>query len=639
MFAASKGKTPFAKRQIKRIVDFSDGLNDKVSPFLLKDTEVAAIRNFNYDEKGTLTQRKGFTKRYASPIANAPLKGLYNFRKEDGTSLLVLACDGKLWSDKPNFVQLYDSQGEWETSGVVRDGITTTETAGDIKPAAGSLMALGRIVLGKLRLGGSFTYRESVWRSNTLDISTVQDKTTGRIVQAVNLPSGTTRTIETRYSTDQVTWTAWTALGAGDTIQGVGVNTFLQVRVRFTSTSGLRASVQSLQVVFDTTASATQIQTGLSTSARWRFATQNDTLWAFNGENTPQKWDGITATTSAMGGTPPVGKYVLTHLNRMYVAGVAGNRSRLYFSDLGNPESWPALNFVDVGRGDGDAITGLAVVLNQIVVTKDNSVWILQGDSPSTYVLRKASDEGGAVGMYSFGVVKNTVVWLSKDDVRLFDGLRSAPASEKIEKTFNALNKRQLALAAGVVHDSKYYLAVPNGASLANDLVLVFDTRRTAWTVYDGIAAAEFCIFKQFNEDTLLFGSSMAGQVYQMEQGATDDGAAIDAYVVTKALTPGGGVEAQALVRASYIGAAELESQATALSVSFFKDLSTTESQAVTASLAASKLNVERAIPSAAGISIARAIQIKIRHNELAKRVNIYTISLEFSPKGGMRAT
>lgn len=640
MIGQVSGKVQFAKRQLQRFIDFSGGKNDKFSPYLLADTEVADIQNFTFDEKGTLEKRRGIVKRYPAAVANGPIRGMHNYRKEDGSSFLIFGADDKLFQDRPNFVQLYDSQGEWETATTQRDGVTTVETAGDIKAVPGTLSALGHIVLGKIgaRLGGTRTYRETYWRSNSLDLNGVADKTTGRIVQAVTLSAGTSRTIETRYSADNVTYGAWTALGAGDTIVGVGTNRYLQVRVRFNSTSGVRAAMQSLRISFDQTASATSIATGLSTSARYTFATQNDTVWIVNGENANQKWDGVAAATSAQAGSPPIGKYVLVHSNRMFIAGVASARSRLYFSDIGTPETWPALNFIDVGKGDGDAITGMAVVLDQIVITKDNAIYVLQGDAPSNFVLRKATDAGGAMVMQGFGVVGNTVGWIGKDGVRFFDGVRSVLASEKIEQTFKGLNERQLALAAGVVHDNKYLLSVPEGAAVRNDVILVFDTLRTAWSVFRGIKASEFCIFRQFQADTLLCGSSETGQIYEMDTGYSDDGVAIDAYVVTKAIAPAGGQEAQALVRAVYIGAAEPTAVATTATVSFFKDLGS-ESAGTTVSLAAQNLNVERVIPSAVGVAVVRTIAVKVRHNVLDRGFNLHSITVEHQPKSGLRAT
>lgn len=625
-------KAIFAKPRYVELVKFDGGLNDKDSPLLLADNELAECVNYHLDQRGTLTKRTGFTARYASPFGSGPVKGLFNYRKEDGTSRLIIANDGELLSDLPNFLQLWDTQAQWETSGVERDMVTTSEIAGDAKPCPGSKSAPGKIALGSIgaRAGGTPEYREAVWRSQSLDISAVDDKTTGRVIKSVTLPAGTTQTIQTRTSADNVTFGSWTALGASDTIQSVGTDDYIQIRVRFNSTSGARASVQSLQVVFDETGSPTAFASGLSTSADFMFATQNDTLWIVNGEDANRQWDGTTF--AVQGGSPPAAKYVAVHKNYQFLAGVSAQRSRLYFSDLADPETWPALNFVDVGKGDGDAITGLGILYDSLVITKENSVWTLQGDAPSNFTLRRETDEGGAVSMYSMVFTKNTLGWVGKEGIRFFDGVRSAIGSEKIEGTFDGLNKRQLALCAAAVFDEKIYFAVPNGASqLSNNLVLVFDAQRGAWFRYSGINAAKWCVFRQFNQDTLLFGSSTTGQVYEMDGSLTDDGSAIDAHFVTKGIDFGAPVNIKR-IRSVLISAAEPDGQATSASVYLRKDLGSDSSPA-TISLSASDLQVKRIRPGAIGVSIARTLGIKVRHNTTTEGFQVYSVVTEYVPK------
>lgn len=638
--AHQSGKAPFAQRKLQRFADFSGGLNDKVSALLIADNEFSQVRNMNMLEKGTLQKRHGYTRRFASAFATGPVRGLTNYRKENGLTRLVFVADGKIFYDKPNFSQLYDTQAEWETAGVMRDGISTTEVPGDIKPVVGTRSALGNISLGGrgATLGGSAVHREKVWQSQTIDLTGIGDPTTGRVVSTISLPAGTTIVNETRSSADGVTWGAWVALGIGDTITSPGTNRRLQLRSRFNGTQGLRASAQSVNILFDQTASAITLSTGYSTTTRWGFSTMNDTLWMVNGE-VAKKWDGTTFAN--IGGTPPLGKFILSHKQRLFAAGVSSARSRLYFSDVGDPETWNALSFIDVGKGDGDSITGLFIGLNdRLIITKENSVWELAGDSSANFLLRKVTDEGGCAVQQGGALMRDTLSWIGKDGARFFDGVRSALGSEKITTTFGTLNKRQLAQAAAVwwAPEQHCFLAVPTGSSLSNDLVLVFDALRTAWTVYSGIPAGEWCVFRAFNEDTLVFGSSTQGQLYTMDTtGYSDDGAAIDAYVVTKAATLAGGIEAPALVPDVFVAVQEPGAAATTAAISFFKDLGG-ETSAITLTLAATALNVLRAIPAVVGVSLPRSLAVKLRHNTVDRGLKINAIDVRYSAKS-LRAT
>lgn len=633
------GKPPFAERKLIRFVNFSGGMNDSVSALLIKDTEAVEIQNMHMREEGTLTQRHGYTKRFAAAFATGPVRGLYNYRKENGLSYLVFCADGKVFKDAPNFSQTYDTQAQWETSGVLRNGITTSEAVGDVKPITGSRTALGFVSLGNNRsaMGGSVVPPERLWRTEDISIAGIIDATTGRVVSTTALPTGTTLVMETRSSVNGVTWGSWAALGVGDTITSPGTNTHFQLRVRFNSTSGLRASVQSLNILFDQTTVASQIATGFSTTTRWDFTTANDTLWIVNGE-VAKKWDGTTFAD--MGGSPPLGKHIIFHKDRIWITGVSSQRSRLYYCDVGAYETWPALNFIDVGRGDGDANTGLAILNDRLVIAKDNSTWELAGNSSDNFVLRQVTTSGGCATKHSIAFVKDSLAWLGKDGIRLFDGVRSALGSKNVTTKFDGLNSRQLAQAAAVFWEPQqhYYVAAPNGASLTNNLVLVFDAERAAWTVYSGIPAAQWCIFRAFDADTLLFGSATEGQIFQMDtSGYSDNGSAIDAFVVTKAAMPAGGIEAPALVPDVMVACREPAATATNIDVSFFKDLGS-ESATITKSLATQALNVLRFIPSTVNVSLPRSISVKVRHNEVTKGFALSAIDIRYSPKG-LRAT
>ena len=274
------------------------------------------------------------------------------------------------------------------------------------------------------------------------------------------------------------------------------------------------------------------------------------------------------------------------------------------------------------------------------MITKDNSAWELAGDASDNFVLRQTTNEGGCAVKQSVALAKDSLIWLGKDGVRLYDGVRSALGSDKIASLFDTLNSRQFSQAAGIFWgpERHYFLAVPEGASLTNNVVLVFDADRAAWTVYRGIPAGEWCVFRQYSEDKLVFGSATTGQIYDMDTtGYSDDGSAIDAYVVTKAAMPSGGIEAPALVPDVMVACREPDALATTVDVSFIKDLGS-ESSSIELTMAATALNVLRAIPSTVGVSLPRSLSVKARHNELSKGFALTAIDIRYSPKG-IRAT
>lgn len=632
---------PFAKKQVLGLRDFTLGLNNKFSALTIDPKELQDVQNFNYDEKGSLKKRKGYTQKYTSIFDSSPARDAYNYRRQDGTSRIVIAASTKLYNDKPQFTKEYTAQADWDESGVQTSDVSTVYTAGDITLQPKSMlgwMLLG--TLGALLGGNSAETRTGTWRSGTIDITAVTDKTSGTVTVTQTVPASTTVVVETRASTDGSSWGAWTALGPGNTIVSAAQN-FLQVRVTMTSTAyNAHPSVQSLLIKYDTTATVSTLATGLSALARYTFETQNDVLYITNGVNVMSKWDGTTYTATSPG-SPPAAKFVRVHKNIMFLAGNSTNPSRLYFSALGDPESWPALNFIDVGKGDGDQITGLAILLDRLVITKNNSVWLLEGDSSSTFVLRRISDEAGCVDQHTIVVVKNTLGMLARDGFYFFDGVRMVLASEKILGTFDTLNKSQFGLAAAIHYPSirKVLVSVPGTGLTYNNTVLVFDTLRAAWTIYKGMNAAAWVIWRQFNTDHLIFGDATTGQLHEAESGYSDNGAAISAYAVTKSLDLGGS-EIAKFVGQAMVTAKETSGTGDAtITVSFFKDLSTTESSTKSLTFTGPDVDTRRVTPSELGAGQVRSVAMKVAESSANRSVTIYGVAFEYQAQTGLRQT
>lgn len=116
-----------------------------------------------------------------------------------------------------------------------------------------------------------------------------------------------------------------------------------------------------------------------------------------------------------------------------------------------------------------------------------------------------------------------------------------------------------------------------------------------------------------------------------METGFNDDGIAIDAYVVTKAVDFGA-IELLSLVRRVLISGKDPGTPPLNAEVSFIKNLgSETASQTVTYD---ETLNVVAAYPGKVGIGPVHSLSTKIRHNTLDEGMNIYSLAIEYVRKG-----
>lgn len=272
---------------------------------------------------------------------------------------------------------------------------------------------------------------------------------------------------------------------------------------------------------------------------RFTAAVFYDKLYMMNGVDGLMSWDGTTfATVSGA----PNGQYVVTHKNRLYIAGDPANPSRLYMSDLGLPASWPALNFIDVDTNDGDKITGIVEHLDALVIFKERSVHVLRGTGPQNYNLVDAHQSKGCVSHWTAISILGRLYYLSRDGVYEFDGKASHLVSDIIRGSVLGLNGNQawnqqyLSNACAVDYMGKYWLCVPEGSSQrTNNRVYVFDYTHNVWTRYDLTIS---CLSLYADPTTgvyhLFTGSPLDGNLYQQDTGATDNGQNINAYLKTK---------------------------------------------------------------------------------------------------------
>lgn len=142
-----------------------------------------------------------------------------------------------------------------------------------------------------------------------------------------------------------------------------------------------------------------------------------DRLYCVNGTDTSFYFNG----TNDVGVSGlPVGKYIRAYQNRLWLAGVSGNLSRLYYSDVGDGDSWDTtLQYIDFNPEDGDVITGIGPPAFEVLpVYKRYSSFVTQGTKADNYTPVIINSNIGARYHRS---IKN---FLAKSrNIQLFDSL------------------------------------------------------------------------------------------------------------------------------------------------------------------------------------------------------------------------
>jgi len=299
-------------------------------------------------------------------------------------------------------------------------------------------------------------------------------------------------------------------------------------------------------------------------------------LFIWNGTDGGAYFDGSAVTRP---GTMPKAKFSVYYQNKHIAAGVDGQPSRLYISNLtnaadftvttggtqpqpdstndtenGNPNvpgatvfaGTPALteaNVLDIRKNDGDKITALGVFQDVLIVFKERSIFQVTFDSSGNPTVTPVTYATGCVSHKSVVNIENDISFMSREGHRVlgnepqfFTAIRTQVLSIRIQPSMDAINKQYYSRCNGVYFDNKYILAYPVGSSTISK-TMTYDRRFQAyslWTNFNAQAMVRY-IDSSNNED-LYFLDDGGTQVYKRVAGTyNDNGAAIEAYIVSKA--------------------------------------------------------------------------------------------------------
>lgn len=317
---------------------------------------------------------------------------------------------------------------------------------------------------------------------------------------------------------------------------------------------------------YATTANFTPVTTvTFSPTAEVTGTLVNNKLYIWNGSNGGTTWDG---TTLARPGTMPKASFGIVYQDYQMVAGVAGQKSRLYISEdiaatdggskftrttgiLNDATAVPGAtvfsgttaNFIDIRPNDGDEITGMARYQDILVIFKKHSIYQLTFDESNNPLVSLVTGSTGCVSHKSIDNVENDLHFLSPEGVRrfgneaeFFTALRTNILSAKIEPTLGSMTDAYAYKANAIFFENKYILSLPtSGSSILT--TVVFDSRFSGWSIWKNFNANSYTEFTDENNITYLYFLNDAGtKVFKYTPSTyADDGVAIDAFFVSKA--------------------------------------------------------------------------------------------------------
>lgn len=287
-------------------------------------------------------------------------------------------------------------------------------------------------------------------------------------------------------------------------------------------------------------------------------------LILFRGKNkTPLEWDGdyssptdfvVKANASPGGGNIqcPNTDFGLFFRNRLIIPQPTDSNYTVLMSNLLDSDVYTTGDAqFRISKGSADFLVGfIPYQEDQLIVFFRNSIHLINNiatvSAANTYeitrqhgcVARKSIAQSGP---QTFFLSDNGVIVLSPG-VDPAKGLGVAiskvqgetiPMTQDIQDQFDEVNFKYADLSCGVVHDNKYYLAVPVGSSTKPNKVFVYNLLTSTWISVDSYPAMsgslafqvdDWVICSHGSNPTLrrLFACNPTGW-YLMEENALDD--------------------------------------------------------------------------------------------------------------------
>ena len=492
-----------AKEMLLEIKDFSGGLNTREDPRVINPNESPLIQNMDISAEGAIITRTGF-RSLITVGSGGYLLGSTRFFKsgESGFDRVIMAhSDGNLY--------YYDNSTDVTQQYVTNSGDNYVMNTGEqyvTNNVNSTLIGSYRVVKGT----GTIT----VTAASGAVVGAGTGFTSAFKVGSKIVANGETHTVTVITDDLHMTTDVWTGSGS---------------------------------VLTYTT------DNGLDPSGKWDWSILNNILVYTNGTSFPQYYDGTQIKQ--------LDKFVTNHINPkyletwlikgsqsgsgMYATGDSNISSTVYYSDVGDPQTWVGglSGSLPVYQGDGDENTGMKVLNQSMYVFKRYSSYILGEtlDSNTNDILISLSANRLPVGC----VANDSIVQVYNDLYRLVDteiyGVctlgaqqgyltfepRNNSLSWVIRPTIQNINPETAYLASGSFYNDKYFLSVPVSSSTQNNTTLVNShTRdgRTYWVEYPGISASQFIIYPDAKKkNQLLFTSGFSNKLYAFDDSIYSD--------------------------------------------------------------------------------------------------------------------
>lgn len=537
------------RKNVLTIANLRGGRNGAESPLMLPDNQCVEAMNVDLDGGGLGQRRNGSAVIASLDIGVYPVFGMYNYIPAGGDYR-----DAELW---------------WAAVSTIRRFKGGLTTAFALPDSFGFQYIQFASLAGKLYMA----YAGSVDRLHVWDGTVVRRVGVGTPAAApivANFGAGTYAPVVRHYKV------AYIELAGLDVVR----RSELSPVATFTPSGAGTAARVTKPAAVSEGETHWELYGSADNVSYYRVARTLVATTTFDDTTAPSGYKFLPLATdtgeNTVSGSP---QYIIADGNRLLMAGSwagVAKRSRVWFtpvigaSDIGDSERVPPDNYVDLNEDDGGRISGFGgPIEGSILVFKRQSLY-------------KMVPTGNAAAPYQVVLVSKTIGAISQESIINAEDQAGRPAiyflSVRGPYRYGAGGLEYLGAAIEDIwadtwldagwHSHGIYYPAKNqlwywitwgpgaGATIVPSVRVVYDTTLNAWTVHSGASCLAYSS-ALFARDSGVNGPGLDlapilgkaggmslgdGQIWQAdnEGQTTDNGAAYQAYIKTKAYVPAG---------------------------------------------------------------------------------------------------
>lgn len=504
------------------------GINAKVSPYVEGRHQFLDLSNVDFQKPGALNKRPGSTQMTGASLAST-IKGLFEYNKVSGASYLMAVCG------------LSHGSGAGITGAIFK----LTGPGGSFLPVHFETTPTFPIANASIQHTDFAVLND--WMFFTPGMNYLTKYGGGSFMRLYNLPRGRAHNAAANAGFSLAATTAAGAsvfLGATYGYQVGWVNergfhgkastigyidasgaTSIQIKLPFNvagslSSNEVNSGVTCVAIYKMLPGTATGFKIGDAAVGTTFFNDTGLTLGTIQAPTCLEQ-DSIEGPTSD-NGTVITPTSIEAWNNMLFLGAIRqgggvpitapGRFSRIYFSEVGEPEQIEPEYYFDVRTNDGDFGTAQKAFGSEQLVFKEKSFHAISGDSPRNLLLREKSDQYGAINNRCVVVFEGRCWFLDAErGVIEYTGGVPQVVSQAMEPTFKAINvsaARTNAQMVFVKPRNEVWIALPINGSAINNVIVVYDVTARCWTKFEGVYPSYMNVITSgLSTPTVAFGN------------------------------------------------------------------------------------------------------------------------------------